>query len=249
MNITAAQKTKTGIFVLVILAMLIGLLVLIGNQKNLFGDTFVVNTQFKNIAGTKEGSFVRFAGINIGTVQTINIINDSTVQLSLSIEKKIQPFIKTDAVTSIGSDGLMGDRIILIAPGNNGSPSVKEGTILRSNNPVDVDKILSNLSKVSDNATVLTDGLANIVGRINKGQGSIGRLLVDNSLADKMETTIATAQNTATNITKTANSVNENMQAVKSSFLLRGYFKKKERKRIKDSTEKANKLISNKKTE
>ncbi len=249
MNISAAQKTKTGLFVLFTILLLLGLMFLIGKQQQLFSDTFVVNTQFKNIAGTKEGSFVRFAGINIGTVQSINIINDSTVQLALDIEKKVQPFIKTDAVTSIGSDGLMGDKIILVAPGNTGSPVVKEGAMLRSNNPVDIDRILNNLSKVSDNATVLTEGLASIVDKINSGKGSIGKLLADNSLANKMENTIESAKQTANTITKTANTVNENMQAVKSSFLLRGYFKRKERKRIKDSTEKANKLLENKKSE
>jgi phospholipid/cholesterol/gamma-HCH transport system substrate-binding protein len=249
MNIPAAQKIKTGLFVLFTLVLLLGLMFLIGKQKNLFSDTFLVNTQFRNIAGTKEGSFVRFAGINIGTVESITIINDSTVQLGLSIEKKVQPFIKTDAVTSIGSDGLMGDKIILVTPGNTGSPMIKEGAMLKGNNPVDIDKILNNLAKVSDNATVLTDGLAGIVGRINSGKGSIGKLLADNSLADKMESTITSAKQTANSITKTANTVNENMQAVKSSFLLRGYFKRKEKKRIKDSTEKAEKLLINKKSE
>ena len=243
MNIPAAQKTKTGIFVVISILLLLGLIFLIGKQKNLFSSTFIVYADFNNIGGTKEGNFVRFAGINIGTVETINIINDTTVRLALSLEKKIQPYIKTDAMATIGSDGLMGDKLILIAPGSDSAPLVKNGGRLLSTNPLNVDKLMTNLAKISQNATVLTEGLAGIVTKINEGKGSIGRLLNNDNLAKKMESTITTANETASSITKTANSLNENKQAVKGNFLLRGYFKKKEKKRIKDSTEKANKLL------
>ena len=242
MNISAAQKTKTGLFVLVSLLLLLALIFVISKQKKLFADTFLVKVQFKNIAGTKEGNFVRFAGINIGTVETIQIINDSTVQLELNIEKNVQPYIKSDAVASIGSDGLMGDKLILISAGNSGSAPVKNGSVLQGNNPLNVDKVLNNLAKVTDNAIAITDGLAIIVAKVNSGKGSIGRLLSDDKLADNMEKTIQTAKVTASNISKTAATVNENMEAAQHSFLLKGYFKKKEKNRIKDSIENAKKI-------
>lgn len=243
MNTTIAQKIKTGLFVIISLALLLGLIFFIGKQKKLFGNNFVVYADFKNISGTREGNFVRFAGINIGTVEGIRIINDTSVQLSLSIEKEIQPFIKTDAVASIGSDGLMGDKLVLIAPGTNTSPVAKNGTKLLSTNPVDVDKIMNNISKISANASVVTDGLADIVAKINSGKGTVGRLLADNKLADKLESTIETAKQTAASINKTSSAADETLQAAKGNFLLRGYFKKKEKQRIKDSTEKANKVL------
>ena len=242
MNISAAQKTKTGLFVLVSLLLLLALIFVISKQKKLFADTFLVKVQFKNIAGTKEGNFVRFAGINIGTVETIQIINDSTVQLELNIEKNVQPYIKSDAVASIGSDGLMGDKLILISAGNSGSAPIKNGSVLQGNNPLNVDKVLNNLAKVTDNAIAITDGLAIIVAKVNSGKGSIGRLLSDDKLADNMEKTIQTAKVTASNISKTAATVNENMEAAQHSFLLKGYFKKKEKNRIKDSIENAKKI-------
>ncbi len=243
MNITTGQKIKTGSFVIVSLLLLLGLIFIIGKQKNLFSSTFLVYAQFRNIGGTREGNFVRFAGINIGSVETINIINDTTVQLGLNIDKKIQRYIKKDAIASIGSDGLMGDKLILIAAANSASPVVKDGDMLSSTNPINIDKIMNNLAKISDNATVLTEGLADIMEKINTGKGTIGRLLTDDNMAKKLEHTIETANQTASSITKTSNSVNENMKAVQSNFLLRGYFKKKEKKRIKDSTDLANKKI------
>jgi phospholipid/cholesterol/gamma-HCH transport system substrate-binding protein len=241
MNISAAQKIKTGLFVLVSLLLLVILVTLIGKQKNLFGNTFFAYANFKNISGTKEGNYVRLAGINIGTVESIHIINDTTVRLELSIEKRIQPYIKSDAIASIGSDGLMGDKLVFISPGNNASPVISNGGQLSSSNPVDVDLIMNNLKKISDNAVNLTGGLSDIVEKINSGKGSIGRLLDNDKLAVKMENTIDQASLTVNSIKKNANSVDENMQAAKHNFLLRGFFKKKERKRIKDSIENAKK--------
>lgn len=241
MNISAGQKIKTGLFVVVSLLLLLILVFLIGKKKNLFGNTFYVYANFKNISGTKAGNYVRFAGINIGTVESINIINDTTVRLQLSIEKRIQPYIKSDAIAGIGSDGLMGDKLVVISPGSNTSPVVSDGGNLLTSNPVDVDKIMNNLTKIADNAANLTGGLSDIVNKINSGKGSIGRLLSNDKLAVKMENTIEQASQTASSIKKTAASVDENMQAAKHNFLLRGFFKKKERKRIKDSIEQAQK--------
>ena len=241
MNISAAQKTKTGIFVIISLALLLALIFLIGKHKNLFGSTFYVNANFRQIAGLKEGNYVRFAGIDIGTVEAINITSDTTVQVQISLQKRMQPYIKEDAIASIGSDGLMGDKLILIAPGTAGGALVKDGGTIKSSNPVDVDRIMNNLTRISDNAQQVTGGLANIVNRINNGEGTIGRLIADDKLANRMEATMAKTTETVSAIKKTANSVNDNMEAAKSSFLLRGYFKKKERQRIKDSVENAKK--------
>lgn len=243
MTITAAKKIKTGLFVLLSLALLLALLFIIGQHKNLFSNTISVYADFKNIAGTKEGNYVRFAGINIGTVDRISIINDTTVRLQLSIEKKIHPYIKSNAQASIGSDGLMGDKLVQIAPGTNDSPLVKDGGILQTTPPVNVDKIMNNLAHVAENAAQLTEGLASIIDKVNNGKGSVGRLIGDSKLADRLENTIHNANETVGSIKKTANSVTENMKAAKSNFLLKGYFKKKERNRIKDSTNKAEKLL------
>lgn len=241
MTISASQKIKTGTFVVICLVLLLALIFLIGKQRNLFGTNFTVRANFKNIAGLREGNYVRFAGINIGIVDNINIVNDTTVQVTLSLQNRVRKHVKRDAVASIGSDGLMGDKLILIAPGDPNAPALERNGIVQTTNPVDVDKIMNNLTAISDNAEQVTGGLADIVERINNGEGTIGRLVANDRLAKKMETTIEEAKETAENVTKTAKSVNENMQAAKNSFLLRGYFKKKERKRVKDSIENAKK--------
>jgi phospholipid/cholesterol/gamma-HCH transport system substrate-binding protein len=240
MDISTSQKIKTGAFVLLSMLLLLTIVFIIGSQKNMFGGTFYVSAHFKNIAGLKEGNYVRYAGINVGTVDNITILNDTTVVVVLLLEKQIKPYIKEDVAASIGSDGLMGDKLVVIAPGGYAAAQVKDGGQIRAVNPVDVDRIVNNLSKISDNAESLTGSLSSVMGKINKGEGSFGRLVNDDRLVKNLEGTLSTARETVGTVKKTANSVTDNMEAAKHSFLLRGYFKKKERKRIKDSTERAN---------
>ncbi|MFT3936007.1 MAG: MlaD family protein [Chitinophagaceae bacterium] len=243
MDISTNQKIKTGAFVLLCLLLLLTIIFLIGKQKNMFGDTFTVFAKFKNISGLKEGNYVRYAGINVGTVDNISIVNDTTVVVMLLLEKNIRPYIREDGMASIGSDGLMGDKLVVISPGNPGTPLVKEGGSILTANPVDVDKIVNNLSKISDNAEELTGSLASVMTKIKNGEGSFGRLVNDDKLVKNMEGTLSAAKETVGTVKKTASSVNDNMEAAKHSFLLRGFFKKKERKRIQDSIDKANQAV------
>ena len=241
MDISVAQKIRTGAFVLGSLLLLLIIIFVIGKQKNMFGGTFLVTANFKNISGLKEGNYVRYAGIDVGTVDAINIINDTTVVVTMVLQNKIKPYIKQDVIASIGSDGLMGDKLVVVSSGSASAPAIKENGQLKAANPVDIDRIVNNLSKISDNAEVLTGSLASVMAKINSGEGSFGRLVNSDKLVKNLEGTLSSAKQTVGTVQATAQNATETMEAAKHSFLLRGYFKKKERKRIKDSIEKASK--------
>ena len=117
MNKQSGFTWKLGMFVVIGLVVFIGTIYFVGKQKNLFGSTFEVSTLFQSVSGLKVGNNVRFSGINIGTVDGIELITDSSVRVRLVIRKEMQQFIKTDATASIGSDGLMGDKVMTITPG------------------------------------------------------------------------------------------------------------------------------------
>src|ERR1700761_6719203 len=174
MKTTSGQKLKIGIFPFVGIAVLILAIFFIGNQKNLFSSTFNIYGTFKNVSGLQVGNNVRFAGINVGVVQAINIETDSTVRVDLTLNNTVRKFIKKDSKLSIGSDGLMGDKLIVIAPGGiTSTQEVQNGNQLVTVPPVDVDKIIAKMTKVIDNAASLTGGLSDIVAKVNRGQGSI----------------------------------------------------------------------------
>src|ERR1700744_2268139 len=144
MKTTSSQKIKIGLFALVGLAVLIAAIYLIGQKKNLFSSTFKVYGKFKNVNGLVIGNNVRFAGINVGVVDDIAIVNDSTVKVSLTLNNTVRKFIKRDSKMSIGSDGLMGDKLVIIAPGGlTSTEEIKDGGQLATVNPLDVDRIIN----------------------------------------------------------------------------------------------------------
>ena len=240
MKTTSGQKIKIGLFTFIGLLVLVLAIFFIGNRKNLFSSTFTVYGTFKNVNGLQVGNNVRFAGINIGVVQSINIVTDSAARVDLTLNSNIKKFIKKDSKISIGSDGLMGDKLVVIAPGGiTSTQEVSNGDQLTAQNPVDVDKIIAKLTKVIDNAGTLTGGLSDIVQKVNSGQGSIGRLLNNNSLAKNLEGTVKQAQTTMKNVHATTTTLNTDLKAAQSNFLLKGFFNKKKKKAQQDSIKKA----------
>jgi phospholipid/cholesterol/gamma-HCH transport system substrate-binding protein len=198
-----------------------------------------MTVKYKTVSGLQEGNFVRFAGINVGIVELVEIVNDTTVLVELSVRKKVQQFIKSDSKATIANDGLMGDKLIQILPGSDSSAPIKDNGQLVAVNPFDMDKVMSKVDRVISNIDTLSGNLAAIFGKVNNGKGTLGKLINDDKVADDLQQTIASAKKTVTKVNVAADGLNENMEAAKHNFLLRGYFKKKEKKRIEDSIAKA----------
>lgn len=204
------------------LALFIMAVFIIGKQKNLFNPVFKLTTTFYNVSGLQVGSNIRFSGINVGTVDNIRIINDSTVKVDMMIRKEVNPFIKSDSEVAIGSEGIIGDRLLIITQGSTEASLVKEGQELASIEPVETDAIMASLEQTAANAEIISDQLAEIMLKINSGSGTIGRLIQDSTIADNFDRIMV-------NLKRSSKGLDENMEAAKHSILLRGYFKRKAR--------------------
>jgi phospholipid/cholesterol/gamma-HCH transport system substrate-binding protein len=247
---------KLGMFVIIGLALFIGTIYFVGKQKNLFGNTFHLKAQFKTVSGLKEGNNVRFSGINIGTVNTIELITDSSVLVDLVIKKNVQQFIKTDAIASIGSDGLMGDKVLTISPGNGSCGMVSNNTLITSKSAVEMADIMNSLKTSVDNAGIITGQLAEVSYKINNGNGALSKLISDEGFSNSIKGTLTNLQastnefanftanlnkgalsgkldSTMSNLQSGTKGLSDNMDAVKNSFLLRGYFKKQKKAEAK----------------
>src|ERR1700744_1149536 len=184
MKTTSGQRIKIGLFTFIGLLVFVLAIFFIGNQKNLFSSTFTVYGTFKNVNGLQVGNNVRFAGINVGVVQDINIVTDSAVRVDLTLNNTVKKFIKKDSKISIGSDGLMGDKLVVIVPGGvTSTEEVGNGGPIASFYPFYVDKLITKVTKVIDNVSNLTGDLSEIVAKVNHGKGSIGRLLNSDKLS------------------------------------------------------------------
>jgi len=238
-------KTRLGIFVIGGIALLFITIFYIGRQKHLFNPVIRISGLFKNISGLQIGNNVRFSGINVGTVDNIQILNDTTVVVDVIIDKDVQRFIKTDCLLTIGSEGIIGDKIINITQGSSNSAIVSEGHFLKSVEPLETDAILNSLKITGENAEIVSDQLAQILHKVNNGKGTFGMLINDSGMATNINSTI-------NNLKTSSKGLDENMQAAKNNILFRGYFKKKQKEKedkAKLGNEKTNDTVTKVKKE
>ena len=217
---TPKFKIRLGLFIAGGLAIFVIAIFIIGKQKNLFNPVFKLTTTFYNVSGLQVGNNIRFSGINVGTIDDIIIINDSTVKVDMMIKKEVNQFIKSDCKVAIGSEGIIGDKILIITQGSTDAPLAKEGQHLESVEPIETDAIMASLQLTADNAAIVSFQLAEIMIKINNGNGIIGRLIQDSTFAENLNQTMV-------NLKNSSNGLNENMNAAKDNFLLKGYYKRK----------------------
>jgi len=219
-------KVRLGIFISTGIILFVLGIFYIGRQKNLFNPVFKITTSFYSVSGLQVGNNVRFSGINLGTVDNIQIINDTTVNVEIMMDKDVQKFIKNDCIISIGSEGIIGDRVLNISQGSPDAKPIKDGEFLSSVEPVETDQIMMSLQIASGNAEIITNQLAEIMVKINSGNGTLGRLIQDTTIAENLSETIK-------NLKTSSKGLDENMKAAKHNFLLKGYFNKKEKEKQK----------------
>jgi phospholipid/cholesterol/gamma-HCH transport system substrate-binding protein len=230
MKTKKGQYWKLGIFIVSGLVLLVLGLFFIGKQKNLFVSVFQLKAVFNNVSGLKVGNNVRFGGIAIGNVEGIQLLTDTSVLVNMNIKSEVRKFIKQDASASIGSDGLVGDRVLIISPGTMNREPVKDNEILVAKTPVETEQILAGLKTSADNAALITQQLSEVAYKVNHGHGIIARLLGDTSMGNNLHATMV-------NLKKGSAGLDENMEAAKHNFLFRGYFKKKQKEEEKKKKE------------
>ncbi|MBN8851941.1 MAG: organic solvent ABC transporter substrate-binding protein [Sphingobacteriales bacterium 50-39] len=220
-------KWKLGLFSVATLVIAIAAIYYIGKQKNKFGSVLHISALFNSVSGLKIGGNVRMGGIDIGTVDGIELATDTSVQVQMIIQRRVQKFIKKDAKAAISSEGLMGDKVVSITAGSPGQQTIVEGDSLSTLKPIETDQIISSLKTSADNAAIITHNLADISSRINNGKGALGKLLKDTGLSTNISATVR-------NLKQGSEGLKENMEAAKHNFLLRGFFRKKEKEKEKE---------------
>ena len=231
MNKKTGNSIKLGVFVTAGILLLIIGIYFIGQKQHLFSNVFRISGVFSNVNGLQVGNNIRFSGINVGTVENITIVSDTSVRVDMVLDTEVQKFIKNDAIAIIGSEGLMGNKTINIVPGSIEQESIKDQGTIKTIKPVNFDEILGQLNATTKNAALITDDLSTRMTSIRSGKGTIGKLFMDTTLAKDLDQTIR-------NLRGGTKGFEENMDAAKHSFLLRGAFKKKKSDSTEDNKDK-----------
>jgi len=214
MNKNSGSNWKLGMFVIVGLILFILTIYFVGKQQNLFGSTFHLKSQFKNVSGLKVGNNVRFSGINIGTVDQIELITDSSVVVVLLIQNEVQKYIKIDAIASIGSDGLMGDKVLTISPGTASNKIVKDDDFIASKAAVEMEDLMKSVKTSVDNAGLITAELAKFTYSMNNGDGTLNKLMNDKEFAISLKSTLSNLEVSTDEFSKFTTSMNNGKGAL-----------------------------------
>lgn len=190
MGRSETQLFKLGIFVILGLTLIALGTYFIGTQQSMFGRTEKIIAVFREVNGLKTGNNVRLSGLNVGTVKSVTMKDDSTIYVDMLINKDIFPFIYKDATASIGTDGLVGNMVLSITAGKKLNEKISPLDTIFSEDKIGTDKLLKTLSRTNDNAADITTNLLKITDDLSKGKGTIGLLLTDEKMATDIKNSI-----------------------------------------------------------
>jgi len=176
------DNIKLGLFVLVGLGLLILFLYMLGRNKTIFSSRFEIKVHFENVSGLVPGNNVRVSGIVVGIVEEVNLVNDTLVVVTLALNDAMRQVIRKNARASIGTDGLIGNRVVNLLPSKTPAPLVEPGDILLSQKDVSTEEMLRTLDQTNRNVLVISEGLMETIERINKST-QLTTLLNDESLS------------------------------------------------------------------
>lgn len=177
-----------GAFIAIALAIFIVTVFTLGGEKKSFTRKFTAKLIFSEINGLKKGNNVWFDGVKIGTVTKIELTAPSKVEVTVSIEKKSQPFIKQNALAKIGSDGFLGNKIVIIYGGTADVASIEDnGYLIALKDSVSTESMLATLQMSNKNLLEITSNIKDIIQQIKSGEGVAGRLITDSLLGSNLQ--------------------------------------------------------------
>lgn len=198
------RKITVGVFILVGLIIFVLGVFTLGSQKKLFVKSIGINVIFKDIQGLKTGNNVWFSGVKIGTIKKIQFVGTSQVQVFMDIEEETHRYIHKDAMASIGSDGLIGNKIIVLTGGTTKAPFIENGDQLRVNVSLSTDEMMKTLQLNNENLVDITGNFKLLAKNLVDGKGTAGALLADEQIANNFKAMVLNLKNTTESANKMA---------------------------------------------
>jgi len=217
-----SRAVRLGLFIIATLAIFAGGVFLIGSREYLFRSTYLLNANFTNVAGLENGADVRVGGIHEGTVRRIVLPRspDQPVRVEMDMAQGTRGVVKKDSVAAIESEGLVGDAYVEVSFGSDNAVQVKNGDTITGQPPLKIGDLIKKTNQILDSAAGAVNNvdqtaahLSDVSAKIDQGKGTVGALINDKSIYQ--------------HVNQGATELQEDMEALKHNFLLRGFFKKR----------------------
>ncbi len=183
-----------GIFVFAGLIFLLTGILIIGNIHQTFIRKIKVVTLFDDVSGLQAGNNVWFSGVKIGSISSLEFYSQTKVKVVMKLEEKAQQYIRKDAFVKLSTDGLIGNKILIIYGGSSLSPQVEEGDTLKVEKTFTSEDMINTLQENNKNFLAITNDFKLISAKLAKGEGTVGKLLNDNAVYTQLEATTLSLQ-------------------------------------------------------
>jgi phospholipid/cholesterol/gamma-HCH transport system substrate-binding protein len=231
-----SRAARLGVFIIATLLILAAGIFVIGSKQYLFSDTYRLKAQFATVVGLDAGAEVRIAGVHTGTVREIDLPSKPTdkVTVLMDLQESTHAIVKQDSMATIETEGLLGNEYVAISFGSEQARNVKDNDMIGSQAPLVIadlikkaDGILDTSQAALKNITVASANVSDITVKINNGQGTIGSLVNDKKIYTQLDQTTAGLRDTIGHAQAGVTAFQENMEAMKQNFLVRGFYKKR----------------------
>lgn len=185
------RSVIVGIFVFLGIGILVAGVLTLGGQQKKFVSAIHLKAVFDDIGGLQTGNNIWFSGVKIGTVRKINFYGDSQVEIEMNVEESVGKYIRKDSKATISSDGLIGNKIIVIHGGSTEAPPVEDGDRLEAIMPLDTDNMMETLQANNENLVEITNDLKVLTGKLAAGEGIVGAVMTDSLLAQNFRTILS----------------------------------------------------------
>ena len=196
---TRKRSITVGLFVIIGVIILVVGVVTIGSMRKVFTSNIKIKTIFHDVNGLKPGNNIWYSGVKIGTVKTLRFLDNSQVEVMLNIEEKSQEFIRKNAKAKVSTDGLIGNKIIVIYGGTQKVPAIEDGDELVVEKIESTDEMLAVLSENNKNLLGITSAFKTISKNILEGKGTVGMLLNDERMYNEVDQTLAALKKASLN--------------------------------------------------
>ena len=204
-----------GIFILLGLVILVVTIFTLGGQKKTFVKTVAIKAVFNDVNGLMQGGNVWYSGVKVGTIKKISFAGDSRVEVTMNIEKSVVSHIHKNAMAKISSDGLIGNKIVVIYGGDNSSPVVEKDNVLAAENASANSDMMATLQQNNKNLLAITTDFKSVSRKIDSGTGLIATLINDPAMAARLRSSMSDLQTAVANfktVSVTGNTVFNNLQ-------------------------------------
>lgn len=185
-----------GIFVLLGTAFLIAGILLVGNIRQTFSTKVELSALFDDVEGLQKGDNIWFSGVKIGTIDHLDFFGHSQVKVYMAVNVEAQQYIHKDAKVKLSSDGLLGNKILVIYGGTEYEPTVEDGDMLVMEKTLGTEEIMAMLQKNNENILAITSDLKYITQKVSSGEGSLGKLIYDNEIYGDIKSSITSLKTT-----------------------------------------------------